>query len=258
MVYQTVPDVDNAPVEPAFVDRLIIKNAEVSVQVEDSDIAIDRLTQVVADQGGYIVSSRIWYQPHLDGESYKYATITLGIPVDRFEITMRRVRGLAVQVLDENASGEDVTDQFVDLESRLTNLQATQVRIQSFLDDAKSVDEALRINGELAAIEAQIEEVKGRMNYLSDRSAFSTITVTISPELPEIEPTPTPTPRPWNPSNTLDDATDTLVNAYQGFVEFAIWLIVVILPILGPPVLVVWLVVRLLRRKPVKSAVDES
>jgi copper chaperone CopZ len=253
VAYQTVPDVENAPRQAASVDRKIIKNAEVNVLVEDSDIAIDRLTQVVGDAGGYIVSSRVWYQAHLDGENYKYASITLGIPVDQFEVTMRRVRGLALRVTDENASGEDVTDQFVDLESRLSNLEATQARIQSFLEDAKTVDEALRINQELAQIEAQIEEVKGRMNYLTDRSAFSTITVTISPELPEIEPAPVPEPRPWTPSETLRDATETLVKAYQGIVEFAIWVVVAVLPILAPPVLAVWMILKLLRRKPAKQ-----
>jgi hypothetical protein len=253
VVVQTLPDVANVPRQAAGVDRKIIKNAEVNVLVEDSDIAIDRLTQVVGDAGGYIVSSRVWYQSHLDGENYKYASITLGIPVDQFEITMRRVRGLAIRVTDENASGEDVTDQFVDLESRLANLEATQARIQSFLEDAKTVDEALRINQELAAIEAQIEEVKGRMNYLSDRSAFSTITVTIAPELPEIEPAPVPEPKPWTPSETLKDATETLVKAYQGIAEFAIWVIVAVLPILAPPVLVVWMILKLFRRKPAKQ-----
>jgi hypothetical protein len=252
MAYQTVPDAGSVPGQAASIDRKIIKNAEVSVLVEDSDIAVDRLTQVVSDSGGYIVSSRVWYQEY-DKENYKYASITLGIPVDQFEVTMRRVRALGLRVLDENASGEDVTDQFVDLQSRLTNLEATQARIQSFLADAKSVDEALRINQELAQIEAQIEEVKGRMNYLSDRSAFSTITVTISPELPEIEPAPLPEPKPWTPGETLKEATETLVKAYQGILEFAIWMLVVVLPILAPPVLVVWIILKLLRRKPARQ-----
>jgi hypothetical protein len=250
--YQTLPDIGSVPGQAASIDRKIVKNAEVSVLVEDSDIAVDRLTQVVSDSGGYIVSSRVWYQEY-DKENYKYASITLGIPVDQFEVTMRRVRALGLRVLDENASGEDVTDQFVDLQSRLTNLEATQARIQSFLADAKSVDEALRINQELAQIEAQIEEVKGRMNYLSDRSAFSTITVTISPELPEIEPLPLPEPKPWTPGETLKDATETLVKAYQGILEFAIWMLVVVLPILAPPVLVVWMILKLVRRKPSKQ-----
>ncbi len=255
VVYQTVPDVNNAPGQAASIDRKIVKNAEVSVLVEDSDVAIDRLTQVVSDAGGYIVSSRIWFQEYY-GENYKYASITLSVPVDQFEVSLRRIRDLAIRVLNETASGEDVTDQFVDLESRLRNLEATQARIQSFLEDAKTVDEALRINQELASIEAQIEEVKGRMNYLSDRSAFSTITVTLSPQLPDIEPatpTPTPTPAPWTPADTLEDATHTLVSAYQGIVEFAIWLFVAILPVVAPPALIVWLIVKGVRRKSNKA-----
>jgi hypothetical protein len=257
VAYQTLPDVGSAPGQVAVVDRKIVKNAEVSVLVEDSDTAIDRLTQVVSDVGGYIVSSRVWYQPHVDGENYKYASVTLGVPVDQFEVAMRRVRSLGLKVLNENASGEDVTDQFVDLQSRLTNLEATQARIQSFLEEAKSVDEALRINQELAQIEAQIEEVKGRMNYLSDRSAFSTITVSISPELPEIVtpiPTATPTPKPWTPADTLDDATKTLVKSYQGIIEFGIWLTVAVLPVVAPPALVIWLLAKLVRRKPNKQS----
>ena len=109
---------------------------------------------------------------------------------------MRRLRGLAVQVLDENATGEDVTDQYVDLQSQLVNLEATRARIQEFLQDAKSVDEALRVNQELANIEAQIEQIKGRMNYLTDRSAYSTITINLEPEFPVLTPTPTSTPHP--------------------------------------------------------------
>ena len=257
-VVQTLPDVGNAPGLAESIDRKIVKNAEVSVLVKDSDVAIDRLTQVVSDVGGYIVSSRVWFQPYDDGENYKYASVTLGVPVDQFEVTMRRIRALGLRVLDENASGQDVTDQYVDLQSRLNNLEATQTRIQSFLEDAKSVDEALRINQELAQVEAQIEEVKGKMNYLSDRSAFSTITVSISPDLPVIEPAPAPTPEPWTPSVTLKNATEALVKAYQGLVEFAIWMFVAVLPILAPPVLVLWLIIKLLRRKPKEGSVGSE
>lgn len=59
------------------------------------------------------------YQPYADGENYKYATITIGVPVEQFERALSRLRGLAVKVLDETASGEDVTNQFVDLQSTL-------------------------------------------------------------------------------------------------------------------------------------------
>ncbi|HET9911123.1 MAG TPA: DUF4349 domain-containing protein [Anaerolineales bacterium] len=239
-------------------NRMIVKNADIRLTVKDTDVAINRATQVIGDAGGYIISSRVWYQDYY-GINLMYATITIGIPVDEFERTMVRLRDLAIRVEDETAAGDDVTDQYVDLQSQLTNLEATRDRIQEFLTDAKTVDEALRINQELANIEAQIEQIKGRMNYLSDRSAYSTITITFEPDLPVIPvsptvtPQPTATPVPWNPGETFDDATDTVTILYQGIANLLIWVVVVILPILLPPALIVWGLWKLLNRKSGKA-----
>jgi hypothetical protein len=234
----------------AAVGRMVIKNSDMRLLVEDTDVAVDRTTQVVGDLGGYIISSRTWVQDYYEFE-LKYASITIGVPVEQFERALSRLRGLSVKVLDETASGEDVTDQYVDLGSQLANLEATRERIKSFLEDAKTVDEALRINQQLSEIERQIEQIKGQMNYLDDRSAFSTITVNFEPKLPELISTPTPTPTPvqWKPSDTFTDAKKTLTSAYQGIAEFLIWFFVVLVPILLPPVLIFWGLWRLLRRK---------
>ena len=229
-------------------NRMIVKNADIRLLVEDTNSAIDRTTQIVGDSGGYIVSSRVWYQDYAEYQ-LKYASVTLGIPVDEFERVLSRLRGLAVEVRDETASGDDVTDQYVDLQSQLTTLEATRERVQSFLDDAKTVDEALRINMELANLDAQIEQIKGRMNYLNDRSAFSTITITLEPELPELEPVVPPAPQAWSPGVVLKDAVKVLTVAYQGIAEFVIWLGVVILPILLPPALLLWGLWKLFARK---------
>jgi hypothetical protein len=202
---------------------------------------------------GYIVSSQLWYSEH-NGENFKYATITIGIPADQFEVVLRRLRGLSIRVLNETASGQDVTDQYVDLQSQLTNLEATRDRIKSFLDQATNVDEALRINQQLSDIEAQIEQVKGKMNYLSDRSAFSTVAISIEPDLPPVPPTQTPTPAPtatpvpWDPGKTFDKSNQTLTTAYRGIADFLIWFFVVLVPILLPPALIVWLIGWMIRR----------
>jgi hypothetical protein len=240
-------------------NRMIIKNADVRLMVKDADIAIDRATQIIGDAGGYIVSSRVWYQDYY-GNNLKYASITLGVPVEEFEKVLSRLRGLAVRVVDEVASGDDVTEQYVDLQSQLQNLEATRVRIQEFLKDAKTVDEALRINQELANIEAQIEQIKGRMNYLNDRSAYSTITVNLEPELPVLTPTPTITPSPtatpipWNPGEEFGKAKSTVTILYQGIGNFLIWLAVVILPIVLPPALLLWGIWKWLNRRTLKRA----
>ncbi|MBN1304549.1 MAG: DUF4349 domain-containing protein [Anaerolineales bacterium] len=254
---------DYAPSDIKYTERMIIKNAELNLLVEDTDIAIDRATQVVADTGGYIISSRVWYKAW-EGKNYKYASITIGVPASEFERAMRRFRELAIQVTDESASGEDVTDQFVDLQSRLENLEATRDRIREFLNQATTVEQALKVNEELAKVEAEIEQVQGRMNFLSDRSAYSTITVLIEPELPDPvipatpTPTPTPLPPPWEPEKTLKQASKTVTSAYQGIFEMAIWFFIVVLPITAPPILVIWLVIHLFTRKRPKKPVIEN
>jgi hypothetical protein len=240
---------------PSRPNRLIVKNAELKLLVGETDVAIDLTTQIAADCAGYIVSSRVWYEEYY-GTNYKYATITVGVPVDQFERAMRRLRGLALQVMDETASGQDVTDEYVDLQSRLGNLEATRDRIRQFLNQAKDVEESLRVNDQLAAIEEQIEQVQGRMNYLFDRAAYSTITVQISPELPLVTPTPTPplpptpTPTPpWTPMQTAHQAGQTLGSILRVLTEIAIWIAIVVVPLLAPPALLVWAVYRWIKRR---------
>jgi len=234
---------------------LIIKQAQIRLQVKNTDQAIDRLTQIVSDTGGYIISNRIWYE-QANRESYKYATYTIGVPVLEFENALRRLRALAVKVIDETASGQDVTEEYTDLESRLTNLEATRDRIRSFLAQAKTIEESLRINQELASIEEQIEQVKGRMRFLEGRAAYSTITVQLDPELPTIPtptptatptPTPTPTPDVWDPGETFERASGAAVQAGQFLADMLIYL-VVWLPFLIP-FAILWIIYKLVTRK---------
>ncbi|MBN2085454.1 MAG: DUF4349 domain-containing protein [Anaerolineales bacterium] len=230
----------------------IIKQAQVRLQVKNTDQAIDRLTQIVSDTGGYILSNRIWFE-ETDGESYKYATYTIGVPVDAFETALRRLRTMALKVVDETASGQDVSEEYVDLESRLRNLEATRDRIRGFLDQAQTVEESLRINNELAAIDDQIEQVRGRMRFLSSRAAFSTITIQLDPELPA-PPAPTPTPEPvpyqWDPGATFQDASAMAIKLGQLLVDAFIYLVVWV-PF-AIPILLVWIAYKFVthKRKP--------
>jgi hypothetical protein len=232
---------------------LIIKQGQIHLLVKDTDPAIDRLTQIVSDSGGYIVSNRVWIEPYRE-ENFKYASYTIAVPADQFENALIRLRALSLRVLDESSSGQDVSQEYVDLQSRLSNLEATRDRIRGFLQQAQTVDESLRINQELSNIEDQIEQVKGRMNYLSGRAAFSTIAVQLDPELPSAptpSPTPTPTPTPapagWDPGKTFENAGGIATKAAQFLVDAAIYL-VVWLPF-GIPVLLGWGVYKFLTRK---------
>lgn len=229
--------------------RMIIKNGELTLLVADTDRALDQTTSIAVDSGGYIVSSRTWV---VDG--FKYAMLTMGVPSDQFEAVQRQLRTLAVQVLNDTASGQDVSDEYVDLQSRLTNLEATAARIREFLADAKTVEEALKVNAQLTEVENEIEQIKGRMNYLKDRAAYSTLVVTLEPQRPTPTPTSTPTPTPtptpayWQPDKTVKAAGDTLSGLLQGLGDMLIWLGIVVVPFAIPVVILVALVAVVRRR----------
>jgi len=226
--------------------RLIIKNGEITIAVENSPAAVDGVVQVAVDYGGYIISQRVWQQ-----YDHTYATITIGVPVDEFENAMRRLRTMADRVVSETASGTDVTDEYVDLGSKLENLQATRDRIRTFLDQATTVEESLEVNKQLSEIEGQIAEIQGRINYLSGRAAYSTITVQIEPIVPTPTPsptptpTPTPTPEPWLPGEKAEEATGRLTAIVQGLTDILIYNGIVCGPFILVLLVGAWVVFRL-------------
>ncbi len=238
--------------------RKIIKNGEMNLLVADTDRGLDQVTSIAADSGGYVISSQTTVK-----SGFKYATLTIGVPVEQFEAVQRQLRSLAIQVLSDTASGKDVTDEYTDIQSRLANLEATQARIREFLARANTVEEALKVNAQLTEIEGQIAQAKGRLNYLGGRSAFSTILVNLEPQrptpTPTLTPTPTPTPTPaiWQPGETVRAATGTLSALLRGFGDLLIWLVIVVLPfviVLGLLIaFIVWLLRKLRRPAPPKA-----
>ncbi len=202
-------------------DRKIIKNATISLEVQDVSSALNQVTLLSSQYGGYVVSSRSWYV-----EDYPPAANTFAVPVERFEEALERVRSLG-KVLDEQSSGQDVTDQYVDLEARIRNQEATAARIRSFLDQARTVDEALQVNQQLSQVEQELEQLKGQRDALGQRTAFSTLNVEFSPTIPN---TKAKLSSVWSPLGTLAEATDALAAILRVLVDVAIWVVVLSLP----------------------------
>jgi hypothetical protein len=238
--------------------RMVIKDAELELLVENPDRAIDQVTQLAADYGGYLLSSESWF----DGE-FKYATIRLAVPSEAFETVLTNLRHISIKVIKETGSGQDVSAEYTDLQSRLTNLEATTARVREFLKDAKTVEESLKVNQQLSDLEAQIEQIKGQMKFYEGRAAFSTITASLVPQRPTPTPSPTFTPSPtatvtltptstatstpkpqWNPGKTVNNATDVLGILFRATVDLLIWLIIVF----GPFLLVLVLILLVLDR----------
>ena len=219
---------DDGAATVAAWDRKIIKNATVKLEAKDVLNVQQRITALSNQFDGYVVESRTWY----DSEDRPHALYRFAVPVDSFEEALGAVRDQG-KVLDEQTSGKDVTDQYVDLEARIKNLEATATRIRSFLDDARTVEEALRVNQQLAQVEEQLERLKGQRNALEQRAAFSTITVEIAPPALDGVITQNQPDEAWSPSETFAEATEVLMALVRRVVDAGIWVAVVGLPIVA-------------------------
>lgn len=203
-------------------ERLVIKNGEISLVVADTDAAVVAVTDETGRLGGYIVDQEVRISSN---NAREQATITFAVPAAAFEAAMNYLRGLG-QVSLDLVSGEDVTEEFIDLNARLTNLEATKVRLHGFLAETTTVRDALNVNSELAVIEGDIESLKGRLQYLENRAAFSTIRVTLSTVPPASEPSATE----WQLGSTVQSAFITLKDTARRVVSAGLYYGIVLGP----------------------------
>jgi len=221
--------------------QMIIKNADIELLVPDSQQALARVTQLAADDGGYVIRAQTWFDGDLE-----HATLQLAVPATQFEPALNTLRNLGSKVLKESTTGQDVSAQYTDLQSRLDNLEATAARVRTFLDASKTVEDSLNVNDHLSELEGQIEQIKGQMKYYEGRTAFSTVTVTLTPVIAASQPKPEPA---WDPLGTFARATAALGRLLRVSADASIWLVV-----LSSPLLVILLGVLLVRRFALRRA----
>ena len=221
-------------------ERLIIRTANLSLLVSNTEEAIATITRMAEENGGWVVNSSV-FQYYEDA---KTGNITIRVPSSGFNSALEALRGLAVEVESENITGQDVTEEFVDVSARLDNLEATADRVRSFLDETRNVEEALAVNQELSRLESDIEAMKGRLQYLSQSASFSTITVDLIPDIVS-----QPIDTRWKPAETFRNAIEALVEALQSVAEFGIWFVIYLLPILLIVGVPLWLIARFMWRR---------
>jgi hypothetical protein len=171
---------------PTF-DRKVIRNATLALTVEDVEAAVAFVRDTAAGAGGSVFASSTSLQ-----EDRQRAEITLHVPFDRFDQVMTLLRGYTgvVQIDGETTSSQDVTQEYVDAESRVRNLEATERSMAALLDKAATMTDVIAIQDQITRVRGEIETLKGRMNYLANLAALSTITVTLTPYVapPPAEP----------------------------------------------------------------------
>jgi len=153
-------------------ERMIVRSANMQLVVNDVPVIIDQISVLASDFDGYVVSSRRWKE-----EERLAGVISIRVPSENFENALRALRGMAVEVISETTSSQDVTEEYVDLTAKLTNLEATEEQLLRLMEKAEKVEDILSIQKELFITRGEIEQTKGRMQYLERTSSTSIIEV---------------------------------------------------------------------------------
>lgn len=167
----------------------IIRTANVTLKVIDGEggvsSALESVRVMATAKGGFVFSSSSYIE-----QDRQFAQVTIQVPVEQFDSTMNDLRGAQFvdEVVREESSTQDVSEEFVDNESRLNALRETERRFLALLAQADTIEDILRLENELMNIRSQVETIQGRQNYLEQVTAFSTITVALQPAGEAIEP----------------------------------------------------------------------
>ena len=219
-------------------DRMIIRTVSMTIAVTDVQETFRQAERIAVEQGGLLAASQV----RQDGDRMT-ATMTIRVPSDSatYQETLTRLRAVAERVVEEQGQAQDITEEYVDLESRLRNLSASEQSLLALLQRAAKIEDIINIQRELTNVRGQIEQIQGRKQALERRADMATITLTIR----EIGTFSRPG---WNPGDTVASAVRALGESVRGLATLGIWLLV-FSPIWGGFLLAVWFVGRFLIRR---------
>ncbi len=246
--------------ETGTVERVILKNASLEIVVPDPAGSMDRIVKMAERMGGFVVNSNLSKMTTTSGVVVPYAYVTIRVPAEQLTAAMDEIKGQVKDpnsdVLSENISGQDVTAEYTDLKSRLTNLELAEKQLQAILATTTKTEDWLQVFNQLTATRSQIEVLKGQIKYYDESSSFSSISINLQAE-EAIKPV---TIGKWEPKGVALAAIQALINNLKGIYEGLIKFVLHILPVMiiyiilfGLPIwFVVWLI-RTLRKQFKKS-----
>ncbi|WP_045515449.1 DUF4349 domain-containing protein [Neobacillus niacini] len=164
-----------APTELEVPNQMVIYQADLQLRVKRFEKTLQKLEEQIVKYGGYISESNV----SKDGIEQVSGRITVRIPQKNFQAFMHDAEGQAAEVLQRNITGTDVTEEYVDLDSRLKSKRVVEERLTSFMQSALKTEDLLKISADLAAVQEEIERIQGRMKYLENQTSLSTIHISL-------------------------------------------------------------------------------
>lgn len=245
----SLDDANSAQPGAEAVGRKIIRNAEITLEVENPRDVQSRVGAIAEGLGGFVVTSEIAQY----GGSPR-VSITMRVPAERFAEAMEALRASGSQVLGEKMTGQDVTEEYIDLQARIRTKQALEVQFLEIMKQARSVSDALQVQEQISEVRGEIERLEGRRRFLENQSSLSTIKVTLS--------SPTPVVSTTGPTfgahirRAFGDAVDTASAIVIGFIRFLGVMTPVVVLIGIPGFLLVRFLWRRMRRRMAASPAE--
>ncbi len=216
----------------------IIKTGSLTLIVDKVDEAITQTTELTSALKGFVQSSYV----HESENGTKTGSINIRIPSASFEAAIQSLKDMATFVSEESTTGTDVTEEYTDYMARLSTAQAQEAAYLLILNRATTVEEILKVQEALGEIRSEIEVLQGRINYLDDRTTYSTISVSLSEET--LITLPSKEFRPWT---TIKQAAQAFVVLGQNLINFSIWFVIVGGGLLLPVLILAWIIWKLVR-----------
>jgi len=237
-------------------DRLVIKNADLAIVVKDPAARMKQISDLAVEMGGFVVSSNL-YQSYYGPNSIEVpeATVVIRVPSERLDEALERIKEDVVDIDHENISGQDVTSQYVDLQSQLKAKQAAEKKLLEILDQAVRAEDVLAIYLQVQTVQSEIEVLKGQIKYFEESAALSSISVRLIAE-ESAQPIEI---GPWTPGGAVKEAIQDLILFVQNFVDFLIYFVLSILPsliLIAIPVYLLYLAGRAVYRRVNKAKVN--
>ena len=225
---------------PDITDRKVVLNSNFSLLVKNVTWSVENVKAKTKELLGYMVSMGI------DRSDYgETANIQVRVPTEKLDEFSRYLRGIAVKVVSENIDGADVTDQYVDIERRLNDLEKQRLRVEKILDSATTVSDMMEVQRQLFMIQDQIDSYKGQLLYMDGTTKTSKLSIFISTDELSLPYSPS---RPWRPEVVFKQAVRSFLEDLQGLGSMLIWVIVY-----APFIIVAIVVYKLIRKKLKKS-----
>lgn len=219
--------------------RMVVKSGTLSLEVENFDEAEKRVSEIAKNQSGFIANSN----SAVNASGKKSGTIVIKVPVDKYDALISEISA-AGKVATKNITSSDVTEEYIDLESRAKTQKELEQRLLKLLSEktARLVD-IVEVEEKLAAVRQKIESIEGKMKLLTTQASYSTLAVSI------FEPTMLQTTSGGGFFYELGQGIKKGLNGLTEILSGLIAIIIAMLPLIAFVTFVVWIILKIVRRK---------